>query len=118
MDLAELTKMYDFTGRTIVLTGGAGILGGEIACALVGCGANVALLDREPALADALRGRFRVVLERNRQAQSFTHHLRKGHIPPASEVRWVNDHARTVLNGSGAANPQRRQFCPLWELPL
>lgn len=58
MDLAELTKMYDFTGRTIVLTGGAGILGGEIACALVGCGANVALLDREPALADRLKPRF------------------------------------------------------------
>jgi NAD(P)-dependent dehydrogenase (short-subunit alcohol dehydrogenase family) len=30
----------------MVITGGTGILGGEIACALVGCGANVALLDR------------------------------------------------------------------------
>lgn len=46
MDLKELTRMYDFTGQTIVVTGGTGILGGEIACALVGCGANVALLDR------------------------------------------------------------------------
>lgn len=46
MDLTELTRMYDFTGQTIVITGGTGILGGEIACALVGCGANVALLDR------------------------------------------------------------------------
>ncbi len=45
MELAELTRMYDFTGRTIVVTGGAGILGGEIAQALVGCGANVAILD-------------------------------------------------------------------------
>ncbi|MBZ5565044.1 MAG: SDR family oxidoreductase [Acidobacteriia bacterium] len=46
MDLAELTRLYDFSGRTVVITGGTGILGGEIACALVGCGANVAMLDR------------------------------------------------------------------------
>ncbi|MGA2628639.1 MAG: SDR family oxidoreductase [Terriglobia bacterium] len=45
MDLTELTRMYDFTGRSVVITGGTGILGGDIACALVGCGANVALLD-------------------------------------------------------------------------
>lgn len=46
MDLAELTRAYDFCGRTFVLTGAMGILGGEMACALVGCGANVAMLDR------------------------------------------------------------------------
>lgn len=46
MNLEELTSMYNFTGRTIVVTGGTGILGGEMACALVGCGANVAILDR------------------------------------------------------------------------
>ena len=46
MDLNELARMYNLTGQTIVITGGTGILGGEIACALVGCGANVALLDR------------------------------------------------------------------------
>jgi NAD(P)-dependent dehydrogenase (short-subunit alcohol dehydrogenase family) len=44
-DLATITKMYDFTGRTVAITGGAGILGGEIACALAGCGATVAILD-------------------------------------------------------------------------
>jgi len=52
MNLQELTKMYDFTGKTVVITGGAGILGGEIACALVGCNANVAILDRDPSLAN------------------------------------------------------------------
>lgn len=51
MNLQELTQAYDFTGKTIVITGGAGILGGEIACALVGCNANVAIIDRDPALA-------------------------------------------------------------------
>ena len=46
MNLSELAALYDFTGRTIVITGATGVLGGEIACALVGCGANVAMLDR------------------------------------------------------------------------
>jgi len=45
MDLAESTRMYDFKNRTVIITGGTGILGGDIACALVGCGANVVLLD-------------------------------------------------------------------------
>jgi NAD(P)-dependent dehydrogenase (short-subunit alcohol dehydrogenase family) len=58
MNLEELTQLYDFTGRTVVITGGAGILGGEMACALVGCGANVAILDRDPALADRLTDRL------------------------------------------------------------
>jgi NAD(P)-dependent dehydrogenase (short-subunit alcohol dehydrogenase family) len=52
MDLQQITQMYDFTGKTVVITGGAGMIGGEIACALCGCGANVALLDRDPALAE------------------------------------------------------------------
>ena len=58
MDLEEVTRLYDFTGRTVVITGGAGILGGEMACALVGCGANVAILDRDPALAERLMERL------------------------------------------------------------
>jgi NAD(P)-dependent dehydrogenase (short-subunit alcohol dehydrogenase family) len=45
MDLAESTRIYDFKNRTVVITGGTGILGGDIACALVSCGANVVLLD-------------------------------------------------------------------------
>ena len=39
LDLAGLTKMYDFTGKSVAITGGAGILGSEIAGALAGCGA-------------------------------------------------------------------------------
>lgn len=38
-------KFYDFTGQTIVITGGGGVLGGEMARALFECGANVVILD-------------------------------------------------------------------------
>ena len=58
MDLNEHSKMYDFTGRTVIITGGAGILGGELACALVGMNANVAIVDRNPEMAERLIHRF------------------------------------------------------------
>jgi NAD(P)-dependent dehydrogenase (short-subunit alcohol dehydrogenase family) len=61
LNLDELTKGYDFSNRVVVVTGGAGILGGEIACALVGCNASVAIIDRAPE-----------------QAERFTPHLSKG----------------------------------------
>ena len=41
----EFTKAYDFSGQSMVITGGAGVLGGEMARALVERGANVAILD-------------------------------------------------------------------------
>lgn len=58
MNLETLTQLYDFSGRVIAITGGAGVLGGEMACTLVGMGANVAILDRDPALADRLLDRL------------------------------------------------------------
>jgi NAD(P)-dependent dehydrogenase (short-subunit alcohol dehydrogenase family) len=68
VNLDELTRLYDFSGRGVVITGGAGVLGGEMACALVGCRANVAILDRDPAMAERLvhriptdAGRFMIV---------------------------------------------------------
>src|SRR5215213_3203082 len=66
MDLAELTKMYDFGGRAVVVTGGTGVLGQAMVRALVGCGANVALVarNREKAEAQAadLKGPGRAVV--------------------------------------------------------
>ena len=58
MDLHELVEAYQLRGRTFVVTGGAGVLGGEMACALAGCGANVAIMDRSPERADRLLDRL------------------------------------------------------------
>lgn len=58
MNLEELTRQYDFRDRVMVVTGGAGVLGGEMACALAGCGARVAIVDRKPEEAERLRPRF------------------------------------------------------------
>jgi NAD(P)-dependent dehydrogenase (short-subunit alcohol dehydrogenase family) len=51
-------SLFDLAGRTVVVTGGAGVLGGEIACALVGCGARVAVLDKNLAGVERFRERL------------------------------------------------------------
>ena len=58
MDLNTITQLYDFTGRTAVITGGAGVLASEMACALAGCNANVVILDRDMHLAEMVIERF------------------------------------------------------------
>jgi NAD(P)-dependent dehydrogenase (short-subunit alcohol dehydrogenase family) len=58
MDLQELTRMYDFTGKTFAVTGGAGALGGDVVVALAGCGANVMILDLRLGGVDAIRERL------------------------------------------------------------
>lgn len=56
--MEELASQYDFFDRTVLVTGGAGVLGSEIACALVGFNANVVLLDRDQELAEKAIERF------------------------------------------------------------
>jgi len=57
MNRDELMAMYDFTGKTFAVTGGAGALGGDVVVALVGCGANVMVLDRNLAGMPTLKER-------------------------------------------------------------
>ena len=52
MNLQEVTRTYDFTGKTIAITGGGGVLCGEMAKCLAGCNANIAILDREVSLGE------------------------------------------------------------------
>src|SRR5690348_10448740 len=58
MNLDELQSLYDFTARTVLITGGAGLLGAGIAQALVGCHANVVSLNRDQEKARKALGGF------------------------------------------------------------
>ena len=58
MNLEELRSLDDLADCTALVTGGAGILGSELACALVGCNANVIILDRNQELAQKVIERF------------------------------------------------------------
>lgn len=66
MNPNELTKLHDLSGRCAVVTGGTGVLGQEMVKALAGCGANVVVLARSKAKADAVlsstSGQGRLVL--------------------------------------------------------
>jgi NAD(P)-dependent dehydrogenase (short-subunit alcohol dehydrogenase family) len=46
--------MFDLSTKTVLITGGAGILGSRISRALVGCGARLAIADRDGPKAEAL----------------------------------------------------------------
>ncbi len=46
MNKQELLALYDFTGKTFAVTGGAGVLASGVVTALASCGANVMILDR------------------------------------------------------------------------
>ena len=49
----DLSKLFDLTNRSILITGGTGVLGAAMAEALVSAGANVAVLARSSAKAEA-----------------------------------------------------------------
>lgn len=52
MDHQTLTSLFDFSGRTAIITGGGGVLGGALAAALAGCHAHTVILDRDEAAAN------------------------------------------------------------------
>jgi NAD(P)-dependent dehydrogenase (short-subunit alcohol dehydrogenase family) len=105
MDLNELTGMYDFAGKTAVITGGAGILGGEIACALAGCGANVVILDLDPSLADRLLPRLEAT--QCRFIVLGTDVLKTEALEEtAQEVIETFGRVDCLINGAGGNNPR------------
>ncbi|MCK6629444.1 MAG: SDR family oxidoreductase [Anaerolineae bacterium] len=105
MDFAELNQMYNFTGRSIVITGGAGILGGEMACALVGCGASVAIIDRDPALAERLMHRFETSI--GEAIVVYGDVLKPETLQQAAE-KVIDTFGRIdgLINGAGGNNPR------------
>jgi NAD(P)-dependent dehydrogenase (short-subunit alcohol dehydrogenase family) len=117
MDLTELTKMYDFSGRSVVVTGGTGILGRKMVQALVGCGGNVAVLARSkekaetllsaatgPGRAIALQGD---VLQRDKLQQA------------TGAVMAEFGRIDALINGAGGNHPQAttRPDLSLFDLP-
>jgi NAD(P)-dependent dehydrogenase (short-subunit alcohol dehydrogenase family) len=104
VNLAELTKMNDFTGSSVVITGGTGILGRVMTRALIGCGANVAVLARNQEKATALLSEISgpgeaIVIEGDV--------LRKDSLERAVE-KVISEFGRIdcLVNGAGGNHPQ------------
>jgi NAD(P)-dependent dehydrogenase (short-subunit alcohol dehydrogenase family) len=104
MDLNALMKMYDFTGRAIVVTGGTGVLCGAMAKALAGCGANVAILARSREKGEAtLKG----VSGPGRAIVVAGDALKKETLQDAAKAT-LDEFGRIdgLINGAGGNTPQ------------
>jgi len=104
-NLAELTKLYDFTGKTVAITGGAGVLGSEIVSALAGCGAKVALLEVNAEAGKALIERLG---ERGKQVSLFECDVLNPEsiIQSAVEAKKSLGAIDCLVNGAGGNKPQ------------
>ena len=119
MNLNELTQFYNFTGKTAVITGGTGVLGGEIACALVGCGANVVALGTHPPLsgahllqlvgitADERQTTFRHVSLLNHNWNSPDALITLATLPQAQIKEIAGEHWHPTLGGDVVVNINR-----------
>ena len=120
MNLEELTSLYDFTDCTVVVTGGAGVLGSEIACALVGCNANVVLLDRDIELAKKVIERFPKVVK-GRAVRVYGDVLNVESLHRANETIRAEFNAVDILiNAAGGNHPSATTSADLsfFDLPL
>lgn len=108
MTLTELMKMYDFTGRSVVITGGTGVLCSAMAKALVGCGANVAILARSPEKGEALLEEIRAESGGPGQAIIVAGDVLQAETLQAATRKVLDEFGRidALINGAGGNNPQ------------
>jgi NAD(P)-dependent dehydrogenase (short-subunit alcohol dehydrogenase family) len=120
MNLRTITQLYDFTGQTIVITGGAGVLASEMACALVGCNANVVILDRDMKLAEKVIERFPSEIV-GRGVCVYADVLDRKSLLQADEtVKTEFGQVDILINAAGGNHPSAttKPNLPFFDLPL
>lgn len=103
--MQSYTHMIDLTGRTVVVTGGTGVLGREMVSALAACGANIALLCRNTQKAESQIAELSLTKKRCIALQADvldTKALEKA----AAEVVRMFGHADCLINGAGGNSPK------------
>ncbi len=104
MEKTSLTQAFDFSGRTAVVTGGAGVLCSCLVHALSAAGARVAVLDLAGEAAEALAGELR---KEGREAVGITCSVleRDSLESAAREVTAVFGKVDILVNGAGGNQP-------------
>jgi NAD(P)-dependent dehydrogenase (short-subunit alcohol dehydrogenase family) len=120
MNLTQLTSLYDFTGRTAIVTGGTGVLAREMVRTLAGCHANVVILGRNQDLAQKLveeistdsKGRAIYVYSDVMKVET----LHQANETIQSEFGYVD----ILINGAGGNHPSATTSTNLsfFDLPL
>lgn len=95
---------FDFSGRVVAITGGAGVLCGELACALAERGAAVALLDLKPE--NARRWEARLQASGSPYCVVACDVLQRDAVEAAaSRVEQELGPVDTLINGAGGNHP-------------
>jgi len=105
MNLQEVTKAYDFTGKTVAITGGGGVLCGEMAKCLAGCNANVVILDRDMSLGDKVLQSLKGTKGKHKAV--FIDVLDKAKVQEAAD-KTLSEYGKVdiLINGAGGNNPK------------
>ena len=122
MNLDELHSLYDFTDRTVLVTGGAGVLGFEIARTLVECNANVVILSRDQErgvksvaeITKDVKGNGRAIYVRGDVLEMDT-------LQEAKETILSQfGHVDTLINAAGGNHPSAMTSADLsfFDLPI
>jgi len=105
MDNSSLQDLFNFSGKTAVITGGAGVLCAAMSRALAAAGARLAILDLNAEAAEALAAELR-----SSGAEAIgvaCNVLDKGSIEAAAtEVLQHFGHVDILINGAGGNKPQ------------
>ena len=122
MDSEKLTQCHDFTGQTVVMTGGTSVLGSEIACALAACGARLAILHQNPQHGRDLLARlgaravnaslFPADLSQPEELRNAARQIadRFGKIDGLINAAGVSEHAQNSKRASGRLPGQEIAF--------
>jgi NAD(P)-dependent dehydrogenase (short-subunit alcohol dehydrogenase family) len=105
MDFRNFLSAYDFSGKTIGITGGGGVLCGEMARALAGCHASLVILDRDVGLAEKTLATLAGT--KGKHKAIFIDVLDKSAIQKAADD-IVASYGRIdgLVNGAGGNNPK------------
>ncbi len=100
-----VSTFYDFSGRSMVITGGGGVLCSEMAVALGACGAKMAILDRELVLAQKVADR---IAESGGTAIAVHADVLSTERLEEAKKKIVDVFGQidTLINGAGGNNPK------------
>ncbi len=105
MNVPSLQKFYDFSGRVVVVTGGAGVLCSVMCKAFAEAGAKVAILDLTPDHARDLTEEINA--NGGKAASMICNVLERESIEVAArKVIETFGHADILINGAGGNKPQ------------